>query len=1252
MSEVTPPATARIPVCGIGAGGIDALQQFFRDLPPSLGLAYIVMVHVDGEGAGDPATVLGRSTQMRVVRVADENHRLSADHVYVVTADRKVEVGNDTVSASVHDGERRTAIDVFFRDLAFSHGDGFAVVLSGAGSDGAVGAKAVKERGGLVLVQDPDDAADGSMPRATVATGLADVVLPVGALVRRFIDLARAKRQLSPSAREPEQTAPISDEEDAALTQVLDVVRARTGHDFSGYKRGTVLRRLSRRLQLTGRLTIRDYLGAMHENAAETQALFDDLLISVTTFFRDPAAWESLRTHAVAPLVAQASTAEPVRVWVPGCATGEEAYTVAMLFLEEFERQGTSAHLTIFASDSDPGALAIARNGLYPRAISTDVSDGRLARYFRHDGEHYQVTSTLREHVVFALHNVLRDPPFARLHLLSCRNVLIYLGGDLQEGVTGTFRYACREDGYLFLDASETVRSDLFEAVDAQHRVFRARGGVRGQRPPIGELRVPPRGRVPRGSQAAPSARAVTPLERHLETLEEVAPPSALLDDRWNVQHLSASAGRFLQQSAGPLAERITELVRPELRNALHTILLQTADDREAHAAPPILVQFDGTVRRVVMIAQPRAAGNAERADLLVTFIDAGRPDGDVIAAPDADDGGSGSLSGRLHAAEQRLDNVQEDALSTTEELLTANEELQSLNEEYRSTTEELETSREELQSTNEELHAANEELKLKVQEVSRARSDVENLMRATNVATLFLNRDLRIKRFTTELAAIFPIKARDLERPIGDLRHTLDYPGFEDDARHALESEVAVERQVSSGTGRVYIARVSPYRTADDNAVDGVVATFVDVTAIKTAEENLRKSERRLEAELTVARRLHGMTLDVASAQHLHDGLGQLVVAAVDLHGADQCYVQVYDRAFRRLEIVAQQGGSAAFVEQFASIGVDKASVFGHMLRTGTVVQSRDVLAAETDAAFRRIAGQAGARAVQLTPLLDRDGDLLGVLSVLFRDPHDFSERDLQLSALLGRQTADLLEARAQRLAISASRLETSEVRDLLRRLVTVQEEERRRIARDLHDQLGQSMTAMRMQIEALRRWTAVTPELIADVDRIDRLAQDLDGTIDFLTWELRPAALDRLGLSAALKNLVQSWSERFDMAADFHAQGPVDRPLPNEVAVNLYRILQEALHNVHKHAAAARVSVLFAVRDSEAMMVIEDDGCGFTADAPTAPDRRGLGLVSMRERTLLIDGTLDIETAPGRGTAIFVRVPIDVRTAVSSGE
>ena len=427
MSELSP--TPRVPVCGIGAsaGGVEALQQFFRVLPSDLGLAYIVVMHLAPDRHSDLPAIISRWTTMPVVQVADDDRKpLASDHVYVIAPDRQLEITDSSIASAPFEqrGGQRTAIDLFFRSLAAMHGDGFAVVLSGSGSDGAIGAKAVKERGGLVLVQDPHQAAHSGMPRAAIDMGVADVVLPIDDLVARLSALVRNRQQIVPVVRAAE-TAPISGDEDAALKKVLDVLRARTGHDFSGYKRSVLLRRVSRRMQLTDQLTIASYLKLVRANTSEVQALFDDLLISVTTFFREPEVWSAVQNAVIAPLVAQATPDEQLRVWVPACATGEEAYTIAMLFHEEFDRQNVSPDLVIFSSDVDENALAVAREGLYPRVISADVSDERLERFFRSEGDHYRIIRALRDDVVFAAHSLLRDPPFSRLHLISCRNVLI-----------------------------------------------------------------------------------------------------------------------------------------------------------------------------------------------------------------------------------------------------------------------------------------------------------------------------------------------------------------------------------------------------------------------------------------------------------------------------------------------------------------------------------------------------------------------------------------------------------------------------------------------------------------------------------------------------------------------------------------------------------------------------------------------------------------------------------------------------------
>jgi len=616
----------------------------------------------------------------------------------------------------------------------------------------------------------------------------------------------------------------------------------------------------------------------------------------------------------------------------------------------------------------------------------------------------------------------------------------------------------------------------------------------------------------------APAASAM-----HARALEEIAPPTVLLDDRWNVLHVSPTASRFFQQSAGPLARRVTDLVRSELRHALHVLLLRASEQPSMQVSALQNVRFDDTLRGVTLLAQRRSRPIGPP-HVLLTFLDMG----DTTQATLADDGlgdADGSLSTKLRDAEERLETMREASLLTTEELRAANEELQSLDEEYRSTTEELDTSKEELQSTNEELRALNHELRLKLDELSRANSDLENLMAATNIATLFLGADLRIRWYTRQLADLFTVQARDLDRPIGDLRHTLDYDDFETDARRVFETSSPIERQTTSAAGRIYIARLSPYRTAKEGVLDGVVVTFVDVTGLKQAEAALRESQQQLESEFAVIRQLHAMTLSVATAPELGDALQRLVAAAVALHGADQGHVQLYDRETRRLQILAHCGCAAPFLARFASMPLDDPSAFAAVLRTREIAQIPDVVQYEPDASLRRLAVEAGYRAVQASPLVSRDGQLLGVLSVHFRDRHDFTERDLQLSTLLGRQAADLLDARLRQLEVSASKVETSEVRTLLGRLVVVQEEERRRVALDVHDQLGQPMTALRMQMEAFGTKCESDPALMAEVRRTMQLAEELDRSIDFLTWELRPAALDRLGLSAAVDDLVHAW-------------------------------------------------------------------------------------------------------------------------------
>ncbi|MBV8342217.1 MAG: hypothetical protein JO173_07530, partial [Gammaproteobacteria bacterium] len=472
------PDAPRITVVGIGAsaGGIEALREFFDAVPADLGLAYAVIVHLAPDHNSELAAILARRTKMPVAEVVDEQLELKPDHVYVISPDRKLEIDDTTIRATRFEeaAGRRSAIDLFFRSLAKSHGDGFAIVLSGGGSDGAVGAKAVKEAGGLVLVQDAREAAHEGMPRAVINEEVADLVLPVREIGARLGELLRYKRQLAGLLPADRHGASIGEAEELVLKRIFDLVRSRTNHDFSRYKRATILRRLVRRMQLHHRTSLEHYLTLLKEQPEEVQSLFDDLLISVTSFFRDPAAWEAVRKLVIAPLVEHATPNQPLRAWVPGCATGEEAYTLAILFREEISRRDVPCEFVIFGSDLDQGALATAREGLYPTAIAADVSEARLARYFRSEGDRYRISSEIRDSVVFAVHSALRDPPFSKLHLISCRNLLIYLDRELQQQLQNVFRYGLRDDGCLFIGISETADPELFEPLDKQHRLFKA----------------------------------------------------------------------------------------------------------------------------------------------------------------------------------------------------------------------------------------------------------------------------------------------------------------------------------------------------------------------------------------------------------------------------------------------------------------------------------------------------------------------------------------------------------------------------------------------------------------------------------------------------------------------------------------------------------------------------------------------------------------------------------------------------------
>ncbi len=849
--------TQRPIVVGIGAsaGGLEALSTFFDALPPDTGLTYVVVTHLSPDHESILDELLQRHTAMPVVQVQAERLRIAPNHVYVIPPNRQLVLTDQHLHTGEFEGPRasRAPIDIFFRSLAAVHASPMAIVMSGGGSDGALGIRSVKEASGVILVQAPQDAAHDSMPLAALATGVVDFVLPARELARRVVEINHHRVHV------PNNPAELSPEQQEALQRILGQLQARTGHDFRAYKPTTILRRIQRRLQISGHETLEGYLTHLRQSADETRALLRDLLIGVTNFFRDDESWRHVADHVIPQLFQDRGRDDVVRAWSLGCSTGEEAYSMAILLLEHAETLDTPPQLQVFATDLDEGSLLKARDGLYPDTIAADVSPERLSRYFMREGSYYRVRREVRDIVLFATHSVLRDPPFSRLDLIACRNLLIYLQRRLQENLFEIFHYALRPGGFLFLGGSESAdgATDLFLTVDKKHRLYRSREWSSRQ-PGLPALPLagytPRRPLIPRGEQRPPPINTLYQAS-YEQTLEEFGPATVLVDSEANILRLSGTAGRYLRHPDGAPTQSLNRLIHPQLQFELRGALFRAFEKGLATVSPPLRLAIDGEERRVVLAVRPRATPGEPPLALVLILEDQGvvEPHEDGDSGQSADVSSLKQLEAEARYLRERLQASVEEYESSNEELKAANEELQSINEEYRSTTEELETSKEELQSVNEELETVNSELKINLEEVSRAHSDLQNLMAATEIATLFLDRELRIKRYTAGVEGLINIIGSDHGRPLTHLTHRLDYPNLTDDARQVLRTLVPLEREVRHTQDGWYLARLRPYRTMDDR-IEGIVITFVDITSLKEAENSLSESRQLVELALNAA--------------------------------------------------------------------------------------------------------------------------------------------------------------------------------------------------------------------------------------------------------------------------------------------------------------------------------------------------------------------------------------------------------------
>jgi two-component system CheB/CheR fusion protein len=848
----TAAAMCKFPVVGLGAsaGGLEALEEFFSHVPPNSGMAFIVVTHQHPGHTSLLPELLGKYTRMPVLN-ARNGQRVRPGCIYLSRAERNLGILNGILQLVEFDTQDRVhlPIDHFFRSLAADQDRrAIGVILSGTGSDGTLGSKAIKEAGGTMMAQSPESAKYSGMPHGAIATGLMDFVLPAGEIAER---LAFHMRKTPLPGMEAPQ--PVDHDLPGRLQRVVFLLRNRTGHDFSPYKATTISRRVERRMHLHQIKSIPRYLLYLQDNPHEADLLFKELLIGVTSFFRDPDAFLALTRKVLPDLLRSKPEGSVVRVWVAGCSTGEEAYTLAMVLRDCAERIKKRVTIQVFATDLDAQAIDAARAGLYPAGIAKDVPREQLARYFVKEDRHYRLKKSIRELVVFAKQNVIRDPPFTKLDLLACRNLLIYLNSDVQKRLLALFHYALKPDGLLLLGPSESISefSRHFAVVDKKWRIFARKKTVPGTFPPMEfPLRPLPAGAGPTGVALADATR-----EPRAEAIfgkllaSRFIPAAVVINAQGDISYIHGQTGSYLEPAPGQPRLNLLEMAREGLRLELGAAVHQAATQDTEVVHQGVRIKINGGFEHVNVTVLRLSEPELLRGLFLVTFqpvpAPAGRRGGEAAQQPS-----KGQLK-RLQTMERELRFTRESLRSTVEELQSSNEELQSTNEELQSSNEELETSREEMQSLNEELQTVNAQLQTKVDALSETNDDMQNLLNSTSIATLFLDTRLKIKRFTEQARSVVNLIPSDVGRPISDLVSNLNYDQLEADALEVLRTLHSREREVQNKQGDWRLVRMLPYRTTE-NLIDGLVVTFVDINRLKQAEQAAQKA--RLLAESIVA--------------------------------------------------------------------------------------------------------------------------------------------------------------------------------------------------------------------------------------------------------------------------------------------------------------------------------------------------------------------------------------------------------------
>jgi two-component system CheB/CheR fusion protein len=1186
-------------VVGIGASadGLRALKRFLDHLPAQTDMTFVVVQHLSPDHESNLSGLLQGVTSLPV-EMADDGVEIEENHVYVIPAGKQLGIQNGGFETDqmpdLHRG--RHTIDFFFRALAEGREHRAAgILLSGAGTDGTAGLRTIREHGGLTMVQDPDEAGVGTMPRHAIDAGVVDFVLSVDEMPDRLESVTRANRRFD--VQQPSES--LHNGESEALRRIMRLIHEQTGNDLSNYKRPTVLRRIARRMQVCEVDTLEAYLAHLEEEADEVERLFEELLIGVTRFFRDEEAWEALDREVIPELFDGKGADDEVRVWVPGCATGEEAYTVGMLLERYAETVDHPPEIKVFATDIDRGAIAFARRALYPSAIASDVPPELLERYFRREDEEYRVVKRLRNHLLFAVQNALADPPFSNLDLVTCRNFPIYLEPEAQQQLLEILHYGLRDEGFLMLGSSETTTQgvELYETLDKENHLYRAL--------PESQARI----HVPRRAfgydeaealaEEGPAVEVEPDLEKiHREALlEQYAPPSVLVDaDSNELLHVAGDVEQYLRVAPGRPSSDVLEMVAEELRSQVRTLLFEavrTPDEpvrrRVSMADHELQLQafafeLSGTDATVVELSFVRLA------DLPAVDQDRER-----VVEGDDSEGIVEELEDQLERTRARLQSTIEEYEASNEKLRASNEELMSMNEELQSTTEELETSKEELQSMNEELQTVNDELNDKIDQLDSVNSDLRNLMRSTDIGTIFLDRDLTIKRFTEPVTEYFNLIHTDEGRPFSHITHELEANELVDDARRVLDELTTIEREIESEEGRHYMCRALPYLNVDDR-VDGVVLTFVDITERKRIREQLAANEQKFRTVFESA-------------------ANPMFIYQLREDGSPEPFTEVNGVAVEKTGIPREQLVEMTVDELFSPGSFEVDRHFEVLDEKGDF---------QEEAMLRRPDAEPLPCEVQAKQM--RVGETSMVVEVV----RDISDRKRYERALV--ESKERAEELAEMRSMFLSTL-SHDVRSPLTAIMNMASVLRRRMDeedREMVDRIERSTEQLRKILDSILR--------MAKLEAGDTFAVPEE-------FDLVDTVEDVLDLHEPLADDEELW------VVYRGPDPPVDVELDNRF---MTQILSNLVDNAVKYTEQGEVVVELSETPERVRIAVSDTGPGIpeeeqheiferfeTGSCGAARDSIGLGLAITRMLTEALDGEISVESTPGEGATFAVEFP-----------